>query len=238
MRKLLLGSLLALCLGCDRLDMYDEPRYEPLEASDFFDDGLSARPHLEGTVARGHLRDDQALYTGKSGGKLASQIPDSAYRLLYDRHPERFNGPFDDLQPVELRRALLERGQQRFNIFCSVCHGRTGKGDGMVVQRGFRKPPSYHGDETNGDRLRSAPSGHFFDVVTNGFGAMPSFANRIDVEDRWAIVAYIRALQLSRNARVEDVPEDHLPLPSEGPSARSGTRESFDRRDVPRETKP
>jgi mono/diheme cytochrome c family protein len=186
--------------------MYDQPRYEPLEASDFFDDGRSARPHIEGTIARGQLRDDETLYTGKTDGKLALQIPDSAFRLLYEGHPERFaNKPYDELQGVELRRALVERGRRRFDIYCSVCHGRTGTGDGMIVRRGFRKPPSYHID-----RLRDAPAGHFFDVVTRGFGAMPSFANRIDVDDRWAIVAYLRALQLSRNARVEDVPAEEL----------------------------
>ncbi|HUY34542.1 MAG TPA: cytochrome c [Pirellulales bacterium] len=201
-RSHLLG-LLAFLSGCDRLDMYDQPRYKPLAASDFFDDGMSARPRVEGTIARGQLHEDQTLHTGRIGAKFTAQIPDSAYQLLYDRHPERFTKPFDDLQPDERRRALLERGRERFNIHCSDCHGRTGAGNGMVVQRGFRKPPSYHIE-----RLRNAPAGHFFDVITGGFGAMPKFAGRIDVDDRWAIVAYIRALQLSQEGRAEDVPDD------------------------------
>ncbi|HVC93203.1 MAG TPA: cytochrome c, partial [Pirellulales bacterium] len=213
-----------LCLGCDRLDMYDEPRYEPLEASDFFDDGQSARPRVEGTIARGQLRDDEPFHTGKSGRKLVSKIPAAAYRAVHDRDPRRFDLPFDETDARDLRRALLERGRQRFDIHCSVCHGRTGVGDGMVVQRGFRKPPSYHID-----RLRAAPAGHFFDVVTHGFGAMPSFASRIDVEDRWAIVAYVRALQLSQDARIDDVPDDQLPVPADERPDRSGTRESSDR---------
>ena len=199
---LLLGYPILVCTGCDRLDMYDQPRYEPLEASDFFDDGLSARPNVEGTIARGQLREDQTLYTGRVGVKLVARIPESAYRLFYDQHPARFAKPIDALSPAELRQAFLQRGRERFNIHCSVCHGRTGTGNGMVVQRGFRKPSSYHID-----RLRNAPAGYLFDVVTHGFGAMPSFAGRIDVEDRWAIVAYIRALQLSQDGRLEDVPE-------------------------------
>jgi hypothetical protein len=211
-RLRLLAAPLFLCLGCDRLDMYDEPRYEPLEASDFFDDGLSARPRIEGTIARGQLRDDEPFHTGKSGRKLVNTIPEAAYRAVHDRDPRRFDLPFDETDLRQLRRALLERGRQRFDIHCSVCHGRTGVGDGIVVQRGFRKPPSYHID-----RLRDAPAGHFFDVVTHGFGAMPNFASRIDVEDRWAIVAYVRALQLSQDARIDDVPDDQLPLaPAEG----------------------
>jgi len=193
----------ALLTGCDRLDMYDQPRYEPLEASDFFSDGLSARQPVEGTIPRGGLRDDDPFYTGKDEGKLVSKIPDAAFRATHDRDPRHFDTSYDKTSQTELRRALLDRGQDRFNIHCSVCHGRLGDGDGMIVRRGFRKPPSYHID-----RLRRAPAGHFYDVMTNGFGAMASYANRIDVDDRWAIVAYIRALQLSQNARLDDVPGD------------------------------
>jgi mono/diheme cytochrome c family protein len=165
-----------LCAGCHR-DMQDQPRYEALEASTFFADGQSARPLIAGTVARGQLNEDEALWTGRSGGELVTELP------------------------IELDRALLERGQERFNIYCSPCHGRTGRGDGMIVQRGFRKPPSYHDD-----RLRNAPAGHFFDVMTNGFGAMPRYGPQIEPRDRWAIVTYIRVLQLSQNATLDDVP--------------------------------
>jgi mono/diheme cytochrome c family protein len=190
---------LTLLVGCDRLDMYDQPRYEPLEASNFFGDGLSARPPVDGTVARGSLREEVPYFTGKDSGKPIAAIPTRTYRAMYDRNPQRFDQPFDDIEPVHLRHALLERGRERFDIYCSVCHGRTGDGDGMIV----RRPPSFHID-----RLRNAASGHFFDVITNGFGSMASYANRVDVEDRWAIVAYLRALQLSQNASFEDVPAE------------------------------
>lgn len=165
--------------GCDMLDMYDEQRYEPLEASNFYEDGSSARPLVAGTVARGDLREDEAFYTGKRDGKLVEELP------------------------LEVDRELLARGQERFNIYCSPCHSRVGDGQGMIVERGFRRPPSYHTDD-----LRRAPVGHFYDVISNGFGAMPSYASRIEPHDRWAIVAYIRVLQRSQNARLADVPED------------------------------
>jgi len=164
--------------GCSQM-MNDEPRYKPLAESDFFADGQSARPQVDGTIARGHLRLDQAFYTGRSNGVLVSALP------------------------VPVTRDLLVRGRQRFDIFCSPCHGRLGDGDGVVVERGFRSPPSYHID-----RLRTAPAGHFFDVMTNGFGAMASYASRVPPADRWAIVAYIRALQLSQHAALSDAPAD------------------------------
>jgi mono/diheme cytochrome c family protein len=160
-----------------RQDMHDQPRYEPLEKSAFFEDGRSARPFVEGTVARGQLRLDDHFYTGKVNGELVTTLPFAATK------------------------EILERGQQRYNIFCSPCHDRVGNGAGMIVQRGFRQPPSFHID-----RLRQAPVGHFFDVMTNGFGTMYSYADRLQPKDRWAIVAYIRALQLSQNATLEDVP--------------------------------
>jgi mono/diheme cytochrome c family protein len=193
--------------------MYDQPRYKPLARSDFFVDGLSARPRVEGTIARGELHDDEALYTGKVAGILVRQIPQSVYGALHDDVPRQFIQPLEQSEPAELRRALLVRGRQRFDIHCSVCHGRTGDGDGMIVRRGFRKPPSLHIE-----RLRNALAGHFFDVVTNGLGAMPSYANRIDVADRWAIVAYVRALQLSQNARIGDVPYDKAQLLAPSPT--------------------
>jgi len=159
-------------------DMSRQPRYNPLATSDFYADGRSARPALEGTVARGRLRTDDRYYRGRVGGALVGNVP------------------------IPVTRDVLERGRERYQIFCTPCHDRTGTGNGIVVQRGFRQPPSFHLD-----RLRDAPDGHFFDVMTNGFGAMASYASRVDVGDRWAITTYIRALQLSQSARLEDVPE-------------------------------
>ena len=160
-----------------RQDMHDQPKYIPLRGSTFFTDARSARPLVDGTVARGHLRDDELLYTGKIGGKDATVFP----------------------FPVDEK--VMRRGQERFDVFCAPCHGRTGEGDGMVVLRGYRRPPSIHLD-----RLRDAPVGHFFDVATNGFGAMPDYAAQVNTDDRWAFVAYIRALQLSGHATLSDVP--------------------------------
>ncbi len=165
-------------LGC-HTDMYDQPRYEALEKSDFFKDGRASRPLVAGTVQYQAPPADDVMHTGKQNGQLATELP------------------------VTLTPALLERGHERFNIYCSVCHGRTGTGDGMIVQRGYRQPPTFHSD-----RLRGAPVGHFFDVMTNGFGAMPSYSLQVPVEDRWAIAAYIRALQLSQYAAVDQIPDD------------------------------
>jgi mono/diheme cytochrome c family protein len=157
--------------------MHDQPKYIPLRESAFFGDSRSARPVVEGTVARGQLHDDELLYTGKVNGQDATMFP------------------------ARVDAAAIARGRERFNIYCSPCHGRTGQGDGMVVLRGYRRPPSFHQD-----RLRNAPVGHFFDVITNGFGAMPDYAAQIRAEDRWAIIAYVRALQLSEHATMTDVP--------------------------------
>ncbi len=166
---LLLASL--ILAGC-RQDMHDQPRFKPLAESDFYTDLRSARPPVEGTVARGQLHEDTYLYTGKIG-----------------------NDP-GDYMPFPVTQELLARGQQRYNIYCAPCHSRMGDGNGVIPSRGFpRKPPSYHTD-----RLRKAPLGYFFDVITNGFGAMPDYASQIPPRDRWAIVAYIRALQLSQDA--------------------------------------
>lgn len=173
-----LAALALLATACYQ-KMAENPRYDPLEPSSFFADGSSARPLPADTVARGHLRDDPLLFTGKVNNEPVDQFP------------------------FPVTREVLLRGQERFNIYCAPCHGLTGDGDGMVVQRGFSRPPSYHTD-----RLRQAPVGHFFDVMTNGFGVMPSYAAQIPVRDRWAIAAYIRALQLSQHASLEDVPPD------------------------------
>lgn len=180
-RIALLAVTVALAgLGC-RQDMHDQPRYEPFEKSDFFEDGQASRPLLPGTVARGSLREDAALYTGKSGSAFVSQIP------------------------VPVTAELLRRGRSQFEAFCSPCHGRTGMGDGVIVQRGFKRPSSYHVD-----RLRAMPIGYFYDVITNGYGAMSDYSSQVPVPDRWAVAAYVRALQLSQNAPVADVPADRL----------------------------
>lgn len=187
-RPLALIAASALLVGCGlRQRMYDQEKYEPHEASTFFANGLSSRLPVEGTVARGELRLDDHFYRGKVNGQLATTLPPS---VAFDRQ-------------------LLERGRDRFNIYCSPCHDRTGKGNGMIVQRGLKQPPSYHED-----RLREAAIGYFFDVMTNGFGAMYSYASRVSERDRWAIAAYIRALQFSQRAEYDQLPaEDQRQLP-------------------------
>jgi len=159
--------------------MQVQPRYDPLAPSTFFDDGRSARPEVPDTVARGHLRIDEQFYTGK------------------------VNGVPVDTFPFPITRQVLERGRARYNIYCTPCHDYTGSGHGMIVQRGFPPPPSYHID-----RLRQAPVGHFFDVITTGYGSMYSYAARVPPRDRWAIAAYIRALQMSQHATIDDVPPE------------------------------
>lgn len=178
--------------GC-RQDMHDAPSYDPLQATTFFANGAASRTLVPNTVARGHLRADELLYTGKINGQVANEFP------------------------MPVTKQVLDRGEERFNVYCAPCHGRTGEGNGMVVQRGFRQPPSYH-DE----RLRNVPVGYFFDVMTNGFGAMQDYSAQVTVPDRWAIAAYIRVLQLSRSATVNDVPADRrgdLDRPAEPPAA-------------------
>jgi mono/diheme cytochrome c family protein len=167
--------------------MHDQPRYEPLEASRFFDDGRASRPLVEGTVAQGQVQGDTLSSTGKINNTLAAVLP------------------------FPVTRQLLERGQERYNIYCSPCHDRVGDGLGIVVRRGFRRPPSFHFD-----RLREAPIGHFFDVMTHGFGAMMDYAAQIAPDDRWAIAAYIRALQLSQHATLADVPDEERPRLQDG----------------------
>lgn len=176
----LAAVLAAGALGACRQDMHDQPKYEPYEASRFFRDAASARPLPPGTVARGQLREDEAYYTGYTRD-------DRLVRTI----------------PVEVTRRTLERGRETFEAFCAPCHDRAGTGRGMIVRRGFKQPPTYHQD-----RLRNEADGYFFDVITNGFGQMPSYAHQIPVEDRWAVVAYVRALQLSQHARLAELPEE------------------------------
>jgi hypothetical protein len=173
-----LCGLVMMATGC-RQDMQDQPKYIPLRPTDFFEDHRSARALLENTVARGHLNADTEFYTGKQG----------------DKPVDRF--------PFPITREVLAGGQQRFDIYCAPCHDRLGNGDGMIVRRGFRRPPSYHID-----RLRQVPDGYLYDVITNGFGAMPDYSAQIAPRDRWAIVAYVRALQLSHQGTLNDVPAD------------------------------
>jgi mono/diheme cytochrome c family protein len=172
-RAVAVAALLVLTTACAQ-QMANQPRYDPLEASTFFADGQSARQPVPDTVARGRLQ--------------AANSPASASLEAF---------------PFPVTREVLERGQQRFDIFCAPCHGQAGYGDGMVVRRGFLPPPSFHDD-----RLREAPAGHFYGVITDGFGAMPSYADQVPARDRWAIVAYIRALQLSQHAPVTDLPPE------------------------------
>ncbi len=169
--------LVLLAAGC-RQDMHDQPKYKPLRESDFFADKRASRPLVAGTVARGSLREDALLYTGK----LESGMP-------------------TDQLPMPLTAELLGRGRVQFETYCTPCHGRTGAGDGMIVQRGFKRPSSYHVN-----RLRMMPVGYMYDVITNGFGAMSDYSAQVTVKDRWAIAAYVRVLQLSQYAPVDVVP--------------------------------
>ncbi|MFL6209274.1 MAG: c-type cytochrome [Pyrinomonadaceae bacterium] len=239
------GLLFATCglllfgAAC-RMDMQDQPRYEVYEASKSFDDGLSSRPLVAGTVPRGYLREDKLLYTGKGNGgaqsgQLNAQTGGTTQVVMQTSTPNLQGGTNGQLPgggdtnvrgnaggnvgqrqgetggaaggdqdatmfPFPITQPVLARGQERFQIYCAMCHGATGYGDGMIVRRGFRRPPSYHTDQ-----LRQAPVGHFFDVITNGWGAMPDYAAQIPVQDRWAIIAYVRALQLSQQVNASQV---------------------------------
>jgi hypothetical protein len=180
-RKILQGLLfgcLVLMAGC-RQDMHDQPKFRPLRANPFFADGRSARPLVAGTVARGTLQEDDHLFTGREKNEFVTTFP------------------------FPVTEQVIRRGQERFNIFCSPCHGGLANGEGAIVQRGLKQPPSFHIE-----RLREAPVGYFFNVITNGFGAMFDYSDRIPVRDRWAIITYIRALQLSQNAKIDDVPQE------------------------------
>jgi mono/diheme cytochrome c family protein len=172
----LIGGLLLLVAGC-RQDMHDQPKYQPFERDAFFADQRASRPLVAGVVARGHLDEDQGFYTGASAG-----------------------GPVT-VNPLPLDHDTLARGQERYNIYCSPCHDRVGAGEGMIVLRGYKQPPTFHSD-----RLRSVPDGYLFQVITNGFGTMPTYAPQVAARDRWAIIAYMRALQLSQHATLADVP--------------------------------
>ena len=199
--RLALIGIVALTAPACRQDMHDQPRLEPLEASTFFANGMASRLPIEGTIARGQLREDKALYEGIDAA----------------------GAPLTTL-PMPLDEPLLRRGHQRYDIFCAPCHGRLGDGSGMVAQRGYKAPPSFHADP-----LLSQPVGYYYDVMTNGFGVMASYASQVPVEDRWAIAAYIRALQLSQNAPLDALEtEDRNALlpPNSSTNPQSGSDET------------
>jgi mono/diheme cytochrome c family protein len=185
--------------GC-RQDMHNQPKYIPLRESEFFVDGRGARLPVEHTVARGHLNEDDYFYTGKRNGQLGNELPEG---LLHEGYGMK---------------ELLARGQERYGIYCTPCHSRTGDGNGMIVQRGLKRPPSYHEA-----RLKQQPLSYFYDVMTNGFGAMLNYSAQINPQDRWAIAAYVRALQLSQDARMSDVPESERAKLGVAPQAHQGT---------------
>ena len=189
-----LGSFGAI--GC-RQDMHDQPKLKPYRGSTFFADGSGMRSFPANTVARGTLREDAYFFTGRlADGSMATE------------------------PPMPMTRALLERGQERYNIYCTPCHGQTGEGRGMVVRRGYKQPTSYHEE-----RLRQVPIGYFFDVMSNGFGVMPSYAPQVPPEDRWAIAAYIRALQLSQHVEAASLSPEQLAAldaPATAPHAAGG----------------
>jgi mono/diheme cytochrome c family protein len=182
----------AALAGC-RQDMHNTPRADPLRESLFAKGVSSARLPVEGTVARGTLKDDAGFFTGMEAGTEANALP------------------------FALTAAVLDRGEDRYNIFCAPCHGVSGRGDGMIVRRGYRQPPSLHID-----RLRGASIGHFYDVMTNGFGAMPDYRGQMSPRDRWAIAAYLRALQLSQHATAADIPAEERQKLSQAPAPASG----------------
>lgn len=198
-RWVLLVGLAPLCAGgCKREDMHNQAKHEWMEEDEFFADGKSARPKVEGTVARDQLLADSPL--------------------LLTRNP---NGGYADAYPMEITRGALERGKQRYEIYCSVCHGSTGYGDGMIVKRGFVRPPSFHID-----RLRGAAPGYFVEVITNGFGAMYSYNDRVAPEDRWKIAAYVKTLQLSQNVELASLsPEDRKRVEDAGAAGRNARME-------------
>ena len=250
LRVLLLPAFCLLISGC-RIDMQDQPKYEAYESSRTFKDGQASRPLVEGTVARGHLREDAYLYTGKGSaagagavnsvaqtgtatGGMGAAVPNTSAMSAASasqgggdvnvrgntaggvpnaQQAAAMGGP--DVFPVALTREALERGRERYNIYCIVCHGAAGDGDGMIPRRGFQRPPSFYDD-----RLQEGvtPASHFFDVITNGWGAMPDYASSVTAEDRWKIIAYLRALQLSRRLRLEDL------SPEEQERVRSGAQ--------------
>jgi mono/diheme cytochrome c family protein len=224
-RALICVSLLLVCVGCRR-DMQDQPKVKPLRGASFFSDGLGSRQPIEGTIPRGYLRENVEFYTGKKAGAATATATPAQQQTANAQQPApvanaqtagaQQSSFADDVVefPIPVTKEVVLRGRERFNIFCSACHGMTGNGDGMIVRRGFRRAASF-----NDDRLRQAPVGHFFDAMTNGWGAMPSYAAQIPVQDRWAIAAYIRALQASQQ---NTAATSASPAPSTSPTPAAG----------------
>jgi mono/diheme cytochrome c family protein len=212
---LLLCTVGLFAAGCGvRFDMQDQPRYKAYKKSDFFRDGKAMRELPEGTVARGLLRENKAFYTGKVDNPDPNAQAQSTTDASGNTIMTTFPNVIDEF-PVPVTKAMIDRGQERYNIYCIVCHGAVGAGDGMIVRRGFFKPPTYHDD-----RLRNAPVGHFFDVITNGFGRMNPYGHMITAADRWAIVAYIRTLQASQNpAEIMKMNSNTTATPGQAPAA-------------------
>lgn len=243
-RLLFVTALAVFALAGCRQDMQDTPRYEAYEAGDvkFSQEGASSRTLVEGTVPRGYLREDSYFYTGRedgdaasadaariratgaAGGQAGAESSAGARQGGLSEGASMMGGGADRF-PFPVTMEVLKRGQDRYNAFCAMCHGMTGEGDGMIVRRGFRKPPSFHEDRLQAGQT---PVGHYFDVITNGWGAMPSYAEMVPAEDRWKIIAYVRALQLSRRAKVDDVPVSERgrlqapPAPAGGPQQQHG----------------
>src|SRR5215216_2365127 len=208
--------LILICVGCRR-DMQDQPKMKPLRGTTFFGDGLASRQPIEGTIPRGYLREDSEFYTGKKSRAPGTATP-GQQQIAGTPQPTagaQQNFP-DDIEefPIPVTKEVVLRGRERYDIFCSACHGLTGNGDGMIVRRGFGRAASF-----NDDRLRQAPVGHFFDAITNGWGAMPSYSAQIPVQDRWAIIAYIRALQVSQQNTAAAAAS---PSPASSPSPAAG----------------
>lgn len=222
---LLTAHCTLLTVSCRR-DMQDQPKMKPFRSSTFFRDGLSTRPPIEGTVARGYLKTDTEFFTGKKAGRANANVSAMPSETPAGPQPAA-TGVTPALQgaaaypddvvafPIAVTKEVVTRGKERYEIFCSVCHGPTGNGDGMIVRRGFRRAASF-----NDDRLRQAPVGHFFDAISNGWGAMPAYASQIPTADRWAIIAYIRALQLSQQTQANQ--NGKVPAPANTPSPGGG----------------
>lgn len=225
--RLGLFAMLMLCAvfaaGCGvRFDMQDQPRYKYYKHSDFFEDGRASRDKVPGTVARGQLNEDKAFYTGKidnpNPNVQVATTTDASGNTLVTSFPNAITE-----FPLPVTKELVDRGENRYNIYCGVCHGALGRGDGMVVRRGFPQPPTYHDD-----RLRNAPVGHFFDVISNGWGRMSAYGTELTPADRWAIVAYIRALQVSQNPdqalQMNSNNTGQTPSPTATPTADGGAQ--------------
>jgi mono/diheme cytochrome c family protein len=225
-RVLLFAVCCLLFTPACRRDMQDQPKMKPYRSSVFYSNGLSWRPPVEGTVPRGFLKTDTEFFTGKKAGKPGAgpvTVPTESPAGPQPGGnatavpPQGAAAYPDDVEifPIPVTQEVVKRGKERYDIFCSACHGLTGNGDGMIVRRGFRRAASF-----NDDRLRQAPVGHFFDAITNGWGAMPSYAPQIPAQDRWAIIAYIRALQLSEQS--QQGPSGQSPAAPSGSPSQSG----------------